>query len=268
MITIANINAFDNDYFNSDNFTAFNKLCVENQKNFVIKYNKLFRYKLFNYDAKIVIEAKKNAMNVISKITNDFKITGNDCFKDYDNYIKSNTLKISTCVDIIKLYILSKIPNLLFLDDDVFIHNKFKFIKSFINKNFCLEGINCFYNGQELELVKKIYMKRLKYEDIIDTDFLELINIKFGGFEGYTHLGLSRRYEAVVYNINSDNDLKKLDFSQCACLKLNKQVNLSLIYKIDPYKMTYQAIKYFDFDDDAKKQYDNYLKLNNIKIIS
>lgn len=98
-------------------------------------------------------------MNVISKITNDFKITGNDCFKDCDNYIKSNTLKISTCVDIIKLYILSKIPNLLFLDDDVFIHNKFKFIKSFINKNFCLEGINCFYNGQELELVKNLYEK-------------------------------------------------------------------------------------------------------------
>jgi hypothetical protein len=131
-ITCFTVNAFNDGYYSG-------KLPVDivNKSIFlhnVEKFYRKFNFKVFDYNHPLVIECKEKYKE----------------FFDREDIVKS----VKT--DIVRLYILSKLPYHLYIDDDTLLLKPFKiknkedcFFSSF--SNFC-----CIYNGSNLDVFKEM----------------------------------------------------------------------------------------------------------------
>ena len=131
-ITCFTINAFDNGYY-KDGLPvdeANRKMWLHN----VEKYSHIFDFKVYDYTHPLVIECKEK----------------------YKEFFDRKEIWPTIKTDVIRLYILSKLPYHLYIDDDVVLLGSFKIEDE---EDYFFSDIDpfcCIYNGNSLDVFKKI----------------------------------------------------------------------------------------------------------------
>lgn len=214
-ITCFTINAFDNGYY-KDGLPvdkANRKMWLHN----VEKFGNIFDFKVFDYNHPLVIECKEK----------------------YKEFFDREEIWISIKADIIRLYILSKLPYHLYIDDDTILCNNFK-IEDEEDYFFSIYGaFCCIYNGNNLDVFKKILeiypfddkqLKQIETKDnsvyfynIKRLDYMLFLNIyKYLESKQNNNLEINHYSEQVLVKDPSENKLikniiiskdKKLDYS-------------------------------------------------------
>lgn len=151
-INLIRCNLLDNDYYNSEFFGDINRWCLESQDE-LLEENDTFSFKKVDYTYKheLAIEAAK--INVyIEKVIKLFK-----------NKSKLAAIQADHAI----FYYMSKVKNVLYLDDDILIYNKKKFLeilKVHKDENFKLDDI-LYYNNDNLEVYTEIFNEQNRVQN-------------------------------------------------------------------------------------------------------
>ena len=204
-ITCFTINAFDDDYYK-------NGLPVDEVSRNIVLHNKfnfgkVFDFKVFDYNHPLVIECKEKYKE----------------FFDREDIIKS----VKT--DVVRLYILSKLPYHLYIDDDVLLLDDFE-IKDeedyFLGHCGCF---NCIYNGSNLDIFKEM-LEIYPFDDKQLDEYLEEIK--------------SEKLK--------ENFLKRYDYCLMKCYKPLK--------KFIKYNSCLIEVKHYYYDSIRENFYDNVVR--------
>lgn len=212
---IGNANFFNNGYEEIIKRDSFLNMCMDTQKN--LANNKDIFYKLFDYNDKVVKEAKEKMKNILEK--NDINFSENDIFNSKET---DNRLNLTIFVDTIRAYIQSIIENIIFIDNDVLIYNKVEFLNSTLNKTFCksnaLDQI-IIGNNNNLDLFKKMFEFRINneitnknYDDLkLNKRARKIFNFEKVNVKGALHLPKYKKMLKNIILVKDYNDLKKLN---------------------------------------------------------
>lgn len=270
-IKIINSNFIDNDYLSSKLFTDLNKICVNNQKQFVKENDKLFQYSIIDFNNPLVKECKKdlqnnNILEPINNIEEYLNILGQEKISE-NELINCETTKLMFYIDFIKLYLLSKMPETIFLDDDVFISNKNHFIKSILKAKFdnkpCINGVCNMYNNNNFDFFKYVYELRKKEKFIIkDSEFSKKIKQEKRILKGICHIPFNESLLKKAFIINNSNKDKLL-------LNNNEMLERCLFISKVPLNENelshkYNYIDYYSFDEFGKATFELIKKRYNI----
>lgn len=151
-INLIRCNLLDNDYYNSEFFGDINRWCLESQDE-LLKENDTFNFKKVDYTYKheFAIEAAKT----------------NDCIEKVLKFFKCKSKREAIKADHAIFYYLSKVKNVLYLDDDILIYNKKKFLEVFKehkDENFKLDDI-LHYNNDNLEIYTEIFNEQNRIQN-------------------------------------------------------------------------------------------------------
>lgn len=151
-INLIRCNLLDNDYYNSEFFGDINRWCLESQDELLEK-NDTFNFKKVDYTYKheLAIEAAK---------TNDYI---EKVIKLFKGKSKREAIKADHAI----FYYMSKVKNVLYLDDDILIYNKKKFLevlKEHKDENFKLDDI-LHYNNDNLEVYTEIFNEQCRVQN-------------------------------------------------------------------------------------------------------
>jgi len=150
-INLIRCNLLDNDYYNSEFFGNINRWCLESQDE-LLKENDTFSFKKVDYTYKheLAIEAAKT----------------NDCIEKVLKF-KCKSKREAILADHAIFYYMSKVKNVLYLDDDILIYNKKKFLevlKEHKDENFKLDDI-LYYNNDNLEAYTEIFNEQNRVQN-------------------------------------------------------------------------------------------------------
>ena len=282
-IKIINANFFNNNYLNSKLFTPLNKICVENQKHIVSKYNSFFdNHMIVDYTNPLVIECKNDLKN-----SNFFLDNEEINEKEYLNILSKKKLIINDILnsqavsiqfycDFIKLFLLSSIKETIFLDDDTFICNQKDFLKSIIQSRMlnipCLNsGNEAMYNCNNLNIFKKIYEFRKEFPLVTrDSDFVKRLKLKEKIFslKGICHILYNESLIKKIFIIKNEEDFYKIrNLSSNSENKIIEKYLLELHAPIAVKYDTINFIEYYSFDEYGKQTFDKIKKECNSEII-
>ena len=151
-INLIRCNLLDNDYYNSEFFGDINRWCLESQDE-LLKENDTFNFKKVDYTYKheFAIEAAKT----------------NNCIEKVLKFFKGKSKREAIKADHAIFYYLSKVKNVLYLDDDILIYNKKKFLevlKEHKDENFKLDDI-LHYNNDNLEVYTEIFNEQCRVQN-------------------------------------------------------------------------------------------------------
>lgn len=223
---IANINGYNNGYDKIINTDSFLQLCIKSIKRLE---NENIEYRFFNYDSKEVLEAKEICKDYLKNIN----IIENPK-KQAVSQITDGLLNLGISVGTLRTYIQTIIPNLIFLDTDVFIYNKVKFLNSVKNKvsyHGTLLDMQASNNADNLDLFKKIFDFRIN-NNISNINFnsremltkissIVKINNKI---KGIIHISKFGKKFQNIYIVKNNNDLKNI-------FNLNPEYSFILVFK-------------------------------------
>ncbi len=253
-IKIINANFFNNNYLNSKLFTSLNKICVENQKSIVSKYNIFLDNEEINEKEYLDILSKKEI--------------------NEDDLLNCQVLSLEFYADFIKLFLLSSIKETIFLDDDTFICNIEMFLKSIINSRLsnipCLnDGIDNMYNCNSLDTFKKAYEFRKKVPFIIkDSKFIKMFRIKEKAFslKGICHIPFNESLIKKIFVIKKEEDIYKIKNLPNKDKNIEKYL-LELHVPISEDYKSANFIEYYLFDDYGKQTFNKIKKEYNSEVI-
>ena len=233
--TICNINAFDNGYLESDLFTNFNKFCIKRMEEIASLYN--MKYKMFDYNDEIVKEAKKEI--------------------DKKNF-QINNRNILFYIDCIRFYILSKIPNLIFLDDDIIIYDKkdfiFSVLKSKMDNQPLFLNLGGFVNNSCLDIFKQLFYYKCDHLTEYDCNTYKKNNLnRFKKINGVCHLWLTQQFIKII-ECETKNDFKKEKYT---IYLLNKNIHLC---KEERSSSFFKVVPFFKFDKEIKNDFYKVIK--------
>lgn len=151
-INLIRCNLLDNDYYNSEFFGDINRWCLESQDE-LLEENDTFNFKKVDYTYKheLAIEAAKT----------------NDYIEKVIKLFKGKSKREAIQADHAIFYYMSKVKNVLYLDDDILIYNKKKFLevlKEHKDENFKLDDI-LHYNNDNLEVYTEIFNEQNRVQN-------------------------------------------------------------------------------------------------------
>ena len=280
-IKIINANFFNNNYLNSKLFTSLNKVCVENQKSIVSKYNSFFdSHKVYDYTNPLVIECKNDLKN--SNIFLDNEEINEKEYLDIlskkeinvDDLLNSQVLSLEFYADFIKLFLLSSIKETIFLDDDAFVCNREMFLKSIIKSRIsnipCLNGGVCnMYNCNNLDTFKKAYEFRKKVPFIIkDSEFIKTFRTKekFFSLKGICHIPFNESLIKKIFVIKKEEDIYKIKNLPNKNKNIEKYL-LELHVPVTIDSAEKHSVEYYLFDDYGKQTFNKIKKEYNSEVI-
>lgn len=236
-MTIFTINPFNDDYIN----WPLHKFCMKTWERFDIPI------KIFKYDDPEIIEAKEK-------------------FKDLLNYIlKSCRYSLAIYTDILRLYILSKHKEMIWLDMDVYFYETQKgdFLKKLesFNHQFTLPSAQNYYfiyNGQNLKEASNILNLYIQYMDQrkridIDSVFLRENNYKCKNI-------ISNEFLRMLHLSYLDN-IPESKYSFVWCEDLEKILNCKSFYTY------FLAPSSFKEEVEEKRKNNIYLQTAKIKYV-
>ena len=280
-VKIINANFFNNNYLNSKLFTPLNRICVENQKSIVSKYNSFFdSHSIYDYTNPLVIECKNDLKN--SNIFLDNEEINEKEYLDIlskkeineNDLLSSQVLSLEFYADFIKLFLLSSIKETIFLDDDTFVCNREMFLKSIINSRLsnipCLnDGIDNMYNCNNLNIFKKAYEFRKKVPFIIkDSEFIKMFKTKEKviSLKGICHIPFNESLIKKIFIITEEEDIYKIKNLP----NKNKNIEKYLLELHVPITEEYKSanfVEYYLFDNYGKQTFDKIKKEYNSEVI-
>lgn len=251
-ITICNANFYNNGYDDVIRKDLFLRFCIDSQKR--LANNKNIFYKFLDYNNEYVIKAKEYFTEDWS--TSEYKSA-------WENDQRSKT---TVYVDNIKTYILSKVPNVVFLDNDVLVYNKNKFLTSILNKALFKGKVldqtisSNLYNS---EIYNKLFAFRIK-NNVTNLNFddgnleqkarldlgLKVDNLK--KMEGVIHIA---KFDGKIIIVNNQRDISKIKTNKSLIILTNPKLENVLNIKIKRY------LKYYDTDSYIKKTLNEFLKI-------
>jgi hypothetical protein len=197
-ITCFTVNAFDDGYY-KDGLPvdeANKKMWLYNVEN----YSHIFDFKIYDYTHPLVIECKEK----------------------YKEFFDREEIWTSVKTDVIRLYILSKLPYHLYIDDDVVLLDNFE-IKDEEDYFFSdMDTFCCIYNSNNLDVFKKI-LEMYPFDD----EQLEQIETKFIIKDDRKKL----TKEEYIHDINYKRSDNVLFCKMCNFISLNKKSIYNKIVK-------------------------------------